>query len=147
MRVSLPSKQFKPQGYKVKAQPSSNGLHEFIVLGVLKFDNLPGFDINQVIVMRFFTRFITRSAATKVATFKDAVLLEEADGAVDRGDGDMLIECRGTAIKLLNVRMVARLGQDTRDNPALSSHLQAPFDAEALDARYHSVPCRRPTYE
>ena len=49
------------------------------------------------------------------------------------------IECDGAAIELLDIGMIRSLGQNGGDDAALPRHLQAFFDAQALDARDHSV--------
>ena len=51
------------------------------------------------------------------------------------------IEGGGAAVQFLDVGMVGGFGQDPGDDPALSGHLQASFDAQALDARFHPIPC------
>ena len=39
----------------------------------------------------------------------------------------------------------AGLGQDAGDDATLPGHLEAPFDAQALDARFHRIPCDQPS--
>ena len=52
---------------------------------------------------------------------------------------------RGAAVKFLHVGMIGGLGQDPGDDTTLPGHLEASFDAQALDARFHRIPCDQPS--
>src|SRR5688500_15075898 len=54
-----------------------------------KFDDIARLDVDQVIVMRFRRRFVAGAPVAEFVAFEDSGLLEQADRAVDRGDGDV----------------------------------------------------------
>jgi hypothetical protein len=90
--------------------------------------------------MAVLTWLVAGAAAAEIAPFQDAVLFEQAHGPVHGGDRYVLIEGGGATVQLLHVGMVVGVGQHARDHPALACHLQAAFDAEALNARFHQAP-------
>ena len=144
-RVTPAAEQLQTQRDQVEAEPLGNRLHQPLVFGVLKLDDLAGIDVDQVIVVAVFGRFVARAAAAEVAPFEDALLLQQTHRPVDGGDGDAGIERRGPAIQLLHVGMVGSLGQDAGDDATLPGHLEASFDAQALDAQFHRIPCDQPS--
>ena len=103
---------------------------------VAEFDHAAGLDIDQMVVMVFRRFFIAGAAIAEIMALQDAGILEQLDGAIDRGDGDMRIDRGGAAIEFLGIGMVARPGQHARDDPALLGHAQALVDAEFFDPRH-----------
>ena len=106
--LSLAAEQFQSQRYEVEAESGGDHAHQFLVLGVLEFDHLAGLDIDQMMMVAFFTGLIAGAAAAEIVPFQDAFLLEQADRAIDRRDGDVLIELGGAAVQFLDIRMIAR---------------------------------------
>jgi hypothetical protein len=67
-----------------EAEPQFLGnapLHRF-KFGVDEFDDLASFDIDQVIVMLFGCRLVTRPAIAEIMPLEDPRILEQAYGAV-----------------------------------------------------------------
>ena len=62
---------------------------------------------------------------TKVMTLENSRIFEQFDGPIDRGDGNMRIDRKGTAIQFFRVRMIIGFGDNARDHPPLFSHAQA----------------------
>ena len=58
----------------------------------LELDDLAGFDVDQVVVLAVLGGFVAGAAAAEIAPLEDALLLEQADGAVDGGDRDAAVE-------------------------------------------------------
>ena len=75
-------------------------------LGVDKFNDFPGFDIDQVIVVGFGNRLITLAAIAEIVAIKDAGLFEETHGAVDGCDRDARIDGRRAAVKQLDIGVI-----------------------------------------
>ena len=98
-------------------------------------------NIYQMVVMAFRRLFIAGGAAVaEIVTLQDAGILEQLDGAIDGGDGDVGIERGGAAVKLLGVGMILGMGKHARDHPALLGHAQALVNAEFLDPRHGCAP-------
>ena len=64
---------------------------------------------------------------------ENARLLEQADGAIDRGDGNAGIARGGTFMQLFDIGVVAAFGQDARDHAALLGDPQTPLCAKRFD--------------
>ena len=128
-----------------KPEAFGDGLHQALILGVLELDHLAGIDVDQVVVVAMLGRLVAGAAAAEVAALEDALLLQQAHRAVDRGDRDPRVECAGAAIQFLDVRMIGCLGQHPCDDPTLPGHLEASFDAQALDAQFHRIPSDQPS--
>ena len=111
---------------------------------VLELDDFAGLDIDQVIMMGILAGLVTRAAAAEIAPLQNAFFLQQPDRSVNGGDRDMAILLRCPPVKFLDIGMVARLRQHPGDNPALLGHFHAPFHTQALDARFHWLPCDSP---
>src|SRR3546814_7793500 len=72
--------------------------------------------INQMVVMRLRRRFIARAAVAEIVAVEDARLFEQADGAIDGGDGDAAVERRGAFIERLDIGMIRRIRDYARDD-------------------------------
>src|SRR3546814_5117419 len=73
-------------------------------------------------------------------TFQNARFLEQADGAVDRGNGYTWIDGRGALVKLFYVGMILRLRKDACNHTALLCDSQSFFSAKCLNVDF-SVHC------
>src|SRR3546814_11035070 len=73
-------------------------------------------------------------------TFQNARFLEQADGAVDRGNGYTGIDGRGALVKLFYVGMILRLRKDACNHTALLCDSQSFFSAKCLNVDF-SVHC------
>ena len=91
---------------------------------VLELDHLARLDIDQMIVVGIGYLLIARAAVAEVVALEDIGLLEQAHGAIDRGDGDMRIDGDSALVKLLHIRMVLGFREHARDHAALLRHLQ-----------------------
>lgn len=97
-----------------------------------KLDHTPRLHVNQVIMMRFRRRFIPRTPVPKIMTIQYASFFKQADGAVHCGNGDPRINGRGTLMQCLDIRVVLRVRQNARDDPALLCNAQPFFSAQRL---------------
>src|SRR5476651_2256900 len=107
-------------------------LKPFDVL-VAEFDDASGLDIDQVIVVRLRSLFVTRAAVAKIMALQNAGILEQLYRSINCGDGDVRIDGRRAPVELFSIRMVGGLRQHTGDHPALFGHPQSFLDAEILD--------------
>ena len=85
-------------------------------------------------------RLVAGATAAEIASLEDALLLQQAHRAVDSGDRDAGVQRAGTAVEFLDIGVIGGLGQDTGNDATLPRHLEASFDAQALDARFHRIP-------
>ncbi len=92
---------------------------------VMKFLDLTGPDIDEVIVMIIGPLFVTGSAIPEIVAGKNIGFLEEAHRTIDGGDGNARIKSRGAAVDFFHVGMIIRVGQHTGDDSPLLRHLHA----------------------
>ncbi len=76
------------------------------MLGILELDHLAGFHIDQVVVVAMLGRLIARASATEIPALENPVLLQQPDGSVNGGNGDVGIESGGATVEFLDVGMV-----------------------------------------
>ena len=98
-----------------------------------ELDDLAGFDVDQVIVVRLRAGLVTGAAIAEVVAVQDAGLFEQAHRAIHRRDRDARIDCRRTRVDLLDVGMIFGLGQDAGDHLALLGDAKALVGAKLLD--------------
>src|SRR3546814_6469242 len=77
--------------------------------------------------MRLRRRFIARAAVAESVAVEDARLFEQADGAIDGGDGDAAVERRGAFIERLDIGMIRRIRDYARDDSTLLGDPQPLF--------------------
>ncbi len=63
-----------------------NFAHQHLGFRLVKFDHLAAFLINKMKMIMLARHFIPRTATAEIPPFKDPVLLEQANGAVDGGE-------------------------------------------------------------
>ena len=114
---------------EAKAESFGNALLERFEFLVVKFDDLAGFDIDQMIVMVVGHRFVARPPVTEFMPLKDSRFLEQADGAVNGRDRDFWIDRCGAAMQGLDVGMILGFGDHPRDGLALLGDPKAFFSA------------------
>src|SRR3569623_3363856 len=119
-------------------------LLQLLQFGVDKLDHLAGLDVDQMIVMRFRRGLVARAAIAEIVAVEDAGLLEQPDGAIDRGDRNARVDRRGALIDLLDIGMVVGLGQHAGDHTALLGDAQALFVAQGfeIDLAWHGASLR-----
>ena len=94
-----------------------------------EFDHLAGFHIDQMIVMCFGHGFVARTAVTEIVAVENARFLEQAHGAIDRGDRDLGIDCGSARMEQFHIGVIIAFGQYLGDDPALFGNAQAFFCA------------------
>src|SRR3546814_3219518 len=104
---------------------------KLLQFGIHEFNDISCFHVNQVIVMRFGCSFVARATVAEIMTFQNARFLEQADGAVDRGNGYTGIDGRGALVKLFYVGMILRLRKDACNHTALLCDSQSFFSARS----------------
>jgi hypothetical protein len=95
------AEQFEPQ---FTGDPLLDGLQ----LITIELDNFPGLDVDQVVVMLLAGFLETGASIPEIQPLDHTGVLKQADGAVDGGDTDLGVDIGGTAVDLLDVRMVGR---------------------------------------
>ena len=128
------AEQLQPVVDQLEAEPGGDLLRQGLVPGIGELDHLAGVDIDQVVVRAMLGRLVAGAGAAEIVALEDALLLQQPDRAVDRGDGDMGVALMRAAVQFLDIRVVGAFGQDAGDQPALPGHLQAALDAQPLDA-------------
>ncbi len=88
----------------------------------MEFDHAARLHVDKVVMMGFGDFLVARAAVAEIVALQDAGILEQLHGAIDGGDGDMRIDDRGPAVKLLRVGMIGGVGQHAGDHPALLGH-------------------------
>jgi len=89
-----------------KAQLFGHPALQLLDILIAEFDHAAGRHVDQVIVMGFRHFFIARAAVAEVMALQDAGILEQLDGAIDGGDGNMRVDRRGAAVQFLRIGMV-----------------------------------------
>jgi hypothetical protein len=79
---------------------------ELLDLLALELDDRAAARVDQMVVMLVRRLLVARPAVAEVVPLQDAGLLEQADRAIDRGDGDLRIDGVRPAVQLLDVRVV-----------------------------------------
>ena len=74
---------------EAEAELLGDPLLQHFELLVDELDDIAGFDIDQMIVVRFRRGFVARAAVAELVALEDAGFLEQADRAVDGGDRDI----------------------------------------------------------
>ncbi len=98
-------------------------------LGRVKLDHLPGAQIDEMVMMLFRHSFVARTAIAKIMALDEVDILEQLDGAVDRGHGDSRIDLDRAAVQFLDIRVIIGPVKHACDNAALFGHPHAPFGA------------------
>ena len=111
-------------------------------LRIDEFDDLAGFDVDHVIVMRLRRGFIAGATVAEIVAVKDARLFKQPDSAIDGGNRNAGIDCNRTLMQLFNVGMICAFGQHARDHPPLFGDAQATFRAKSfyIDCLSHKLP-------
>ena len=95
-----------------------------------------------MVVMLVADLFIARPSVAEVVTLDNAGFLEQADRAVDRGEGNPGILGRRATVQFLGIGMVVRSRQDPGNDSTLVGHAKAFGNTELLDTvRHGRVPC------
>src|SRR5690606_28988669 len=69
----------------------------------------------------------------EVVAVENAGFLEQADGAVNRGDRDLRIDLARALVQQLDVGVILALRQHAGDHPALLGNPEAAFGAQGLE--------------
>ena len=105
-RIAPAAEQFQTQRDKVKAEPLRDSLHQPMIFGVLKLDDLAGIDVDQMVVVTVLSRFIACATTAKIAAFQNPLLFQKTHRPVDGGDGNPGIESGGAAIEFLDIGVI-----------------------------------------
>src|SRR5215813_6668536 len=98
-----------------------------------ELDHLAVAQIDQVVVMAVAHLFVARAALAEIVPLNDSRVFEQLDGAVDGGDGNLVVDCDTTAIEFFHIGMIRGLRQHARDDAALLGHAHAGGCATRLD--------------
>lgn len=69
---------------------------------------MPGFHINEMIVMFLFSRLVPSSTICKIVSFQNTLFLEQRQRSVNRSYRDSRINIGHAPMKLNRVRVVGR---------------------------------------
>ena len=135
---------FKPVVDEAEAQLFGNAPLQFLQLRVDEFDHIAGFDIDEVIVVRFRSRLIARTSVAKIMPFENAGFFEQPDRTIYGGDRNAGIDGGGPLVEKFNIGMVFGIGQNTRDHAALFGDTKPFLRAELFDIDFavHGSPDR-----
>jgi hypothetical protein len=121
------SVQFKPVIHQPVAQFLGHPLLQVFDFFVVEFDDFTAFDIDQVVVMIFRDFLVPRTSVAKIVTVQDILLLEKANGPVNRGNTDPGIKLGGSFVDQFNIGMIVGFAQDLRNDAPLPCHLEPLF--------------------
>src|SRR5262249_24758200 len=102
-----------------------------------KFDNPPGLEVDQMVMMSAGHLLVAGPAVAKIMLGENIRFLEQSNRAVDRCDTDVRVERGRPPVTLLDSGMIRRFGQHPCDDPALLGHLQTLVEAELFKPRDH----------
>ena len=125
--------QFHPVVDQPVAEPFGDLALQRLQLRIDEFDNLAGFDIDQVIVVGLGGSFIPGAAIAKIVAIENPGFFEQAHGAVHRGDGDARIDRDCALVQVLHVGMIFSFGQDARNYAALIRNAQPPLGTKCFN--------------
>ncbi len=94
---------------QLESQLLGHAALELFDILIAEFDHAAGRHVDQVVVMGFRHLLIARAAVAEIVAFEDAGILEQLDGAVDGGNGNMGVDRRGAAVQVLRIGMVSGL--------------------------------------
>ena len=94
-------------------------------LGVLELYDLTAIDIDQMVVVGLGYFLVPRASVAEVVTVKYVVFLKEPDRSIDSGNADFRIDFRRAFVHQFDIRVIARLTQDARDDTPLARDFQA----------------------
>lgn len=115
------------------AQPFGNLALQRFEFGVDEFNDLAGLDVDQMVVVRLWRGFIARATIAKIVAIKNSCLFEQANSAIDRGDGNARIACRGAFVQLFDIGVIGAFRKHLRDYAALFGDPQTPFCAKRFN--------------
>jgi hypothetical protein len=101
--------------------------------GIDKFDHPAGFDINEMIVMGFRRRFVSRTTITEIMPLQNARLFEKAHSAIDGCNRNARVDRGCALVKGFNIGMVSRIAKHTGNDAALLSDAKALFLTKSFD--------------
>src|SRR5689334_14189292 len=104
-----------------------------------EFDYFAGAQIDEVIVVRVRALLVAVAALAELVRLDDAGVLEELHGSIHGRNGDVLVDPGTALVELLDVRMVARLGEHARDHAPLPGHAHALGRAKRFDIAVWSL--------
>jgi hypothetical protein len=105
-------------------------------LGVNKFYNPSGFNIDQMIVMRLRHGFITGSPIAEIMTIQNTSLFKQADCAIDCGNRNLGINGRSAAVQQFDIGMIGAVRQHLGNDAALIGDPKALFSAKLFEIDY-----------
>jgi len=127
-------------GVKFKAmvdQPVSETARHFglqaLDLHRFELDHFTGPQIDEMVVVALTQLLIACPAGAKIMSLHDTGILEQFDGAIDRGDRNPIVDGGAAAKQLLDIRMIAGSCQHARNNPPLLGHAHPLGDALGLN--------------
>lgn len=72
--------------HKIIAKAFCDGLRQGFMRLIAEFNDMAGFNINQMMMMAAIRQIIPRPPTTKIAPFQNAAFFKQAHRAIDRGD-------------------------------------------------------------
>src|SRR5690348_4934648 len=110
---------------EAEAELLRNPFLELLELVVHELDHVPGFDVDQMVVVSFRRGLVARSAVAELVPLKDPRFLEQAHGPIDGCDRDIGIDCGSTCVERFHVGMILALAEHARNHLALLGDAQA----------------------
>ena len=89
-----------------------------------------------MVVMRLRRCLIAGAAIAEIMPVQYASFFKQANSPIYGGNRYFGINGRRTAVKLLHIRMVGRIGNDACDDPPLIGYAQAALVAERFNVNF-----------
>jgi hypothetical protein len=118
---------------EAKAELLGDSFLQRFELVIDEFDDVAGFDVDEMVVVRLGRGLVAGAAVTELVPFEDPRLLEQPHRPIDGGNRDVGVDRRRPRVQRLDVRMVLAVAEDSGDRLALLGDTQALVGAEGLD--------------
>jgi hypothetical protein len=122
------------------AKPGGDARLQRFQFGIVKFDHIASFNVDQMVVMFFLHGFVARTAALEIMAFDDAGFFEQFYGAIDGGDRNPRVDGGNAAVQCLDIWVIVDAAENAGDDAALLGDSQALFEAKCLDIDLHRHP-------
>jgi len=117
--------------------PCDQRLKPLDLLGA-ELDHAAGVDVDQVVVVALRGWLVPRPPVQELMALDDAEFLEPLHRPVDRRKRDTVVLPGNAAVQFGDIRMVVRIGNHLRDQPALAREPQAVGADLGLDPVRHA---------
>src|SRR4051794_36228166 len=96
---------------EAEAKALGDAFLQGLELVVDELDHIARLDVDQMVVMRFGRCLIAGAAVAELMALEDSRFLEQPNGAVDSGDGDVWVDRGRTRVQRLDIGMILAVAE------------------------------------